>query len=76
MKHSEATRMTIRFQVTEDLFTLVIADDGVGFNLKEKIESGGSGLINLQNRARLINAKLSIATSPHTGTAVTIELPT
>lgn len=74
VKHSEATRISIRFHVTEHLFTLVITDDGVGFNLKEKIASGGSGLINLKNRAKLINANLLIESSPNAGTSISIEL--
>lgn len=76
VKHSEATRLNIRFYVTGNLFTLVIVDNGVGFNLEEKVQSGGSGLINLQNRAKLMNAKLAIESSPQSGTSVTIELLT
>jgi two-component system, NarL family, sensor kinase len=75
VKHSEAQRVFIRFHKVENLFILVIADDGVGFIMEERIRSGGSGLINLRNRAKLIEAKLSIESSPLSGTTVTIEIP-
>ena len=74
LKHSCAKHVTISLHVSEKLFTLSISDDGVGFNLEEKILSGGSGLLNLQNRAKLIHAEFSIQSSPN-GTAIIIQLP-
>jgi signal transduction histidine kinase len=75
VKHSAAKRINISLRTTENLFTLVCHDDGVGFNMDEKIKSGGSGLMNLQNRAKLIDAKLTIQSSPDNGTSIFIELP-
>lgn len=75
VKHSEAKRITISLRATGNLFTLVCTDDGVGFNREEKIQSGGSGLINLQNRAALIGAQISIQSTPGQGTTIAINLP-
>lgn len=74
LKHSCAKHVTISLNVSEKLFTLAISDDGIGFNLEEKISSGGSGLLNLQNRAKLIHAEFSIQSSPN-GTSISIQLP-
>jgi two-component system NarL family sensor kinase len=75
VKHSLATRVSISIQVKENLFTLVIQDNGVGFNLEDKMKSGGSGLINLASRAKLIHAMFSIQSSAGNGTRICIELP-
>lgn len=75
VKHSDATSMDVFFTSTENLFTLAISDNGSGFDVDEKRKNGGSGLLNLQNRAKLINATLTLESSPGQGTRVTIELP-
>ncbi len=76
VKHSGAKHINISAGAIENLFTLAISDDGVGFNVQEKMNSGeGSGLINLQHRAKLINAELKIESAPGKGTTVTIQFP-
>lgn len=75
VKHSGANQITILLKASGNLFTLAFSDDGVGFDVEEKKNSGGAGLLNLQNRARLINAQLIIDSTPGNGTHVTVELP-
>jgi two-component system NarL family sensor kinase len=75
VKHSDAKHIDIVLRSSENLLALVCTDDGKGFDQEEKIRSGGAGLINLQNRAKLINARLFIESSPEAGTTVSIELP-
>ena len=75
VKHSGATQITVLLKASENLFTLAFNDDGVGFDVAEKMNSGGAGLQNLQNRARLINAQLILQSTPGNGSSVTIELP-
>jgi signal transduction histidine kinase len=76
VKHSNAKQIKVSLNASENLFTLAFTDDGVGFNVEAKMNSGGAGLFNLQNRARLINAQLTIQSTPHNGTTIRIELPT
>jgi signal transduction histidine kinase len=75
VKHSAAKHINVLLNVSGNLFTLAVSDDGMGFNVEEKINSGGAGLHNLQNRASLINAQLSIQSKPGKGTQVNIQLP-
>ena len=75
VKHSEAKHINVKFCLTENLFTLVFNDDGIGFNVKEKQHGSGAGLQNLTNRALLINAQLHIQSLPANGTTITIEMP-
>jgi signal transduction histidine kinase len=75
VKHSNAKHIKISLVAVENLLILVCRDNGKGFDEVEKVKSGGSGLTNLQNRAKLIKAKLSIQSSPEDGTSISIELP-
>lgn len=74
IKHSGSQLIEVKLNITQNLFTLVCRDEGVGFNLDQALHQNGSGLRNLQNRAKLINATLSFRSSAP-GTSVTIELP-
>ncbi len=75
IKHSGGSEINLFFSVRENLVTLVFADNGIGFNLSEKMNSGGSGLFNLHNRAHLIKSTLHINSVSGNGTTITIELP-
>lgn len=75
VKHSHATRITVALRASENLLTLVCSDNGEGFDLGAKIKNGGSGLTNLQNRARLIKATIGFQSSPEKGTTIAIQLP-
>lgn len=76
VKHSEAKHINLKLSSTENLIILALSDDGKGFDLQERIINGtGAGLNNLQKRATLINAKLTMQSSIGNGTQVTIELP-
>ena len=52
---------------------LTIADDGVGFDPEAVKGRGGLGLIGMEERARLVNGKLSIAAQPGHGTRIALR---
>lgn len=73
VKHSYAKNISVRLTGDEKLITLVVEDDGIGFNVEEQLLSAGAGLKNLQNRARLINAEFSIISTPGKGSSFNIQ---
>ena len=75
VKHSGAKTISVLLDASEKLITLALTDNGIGFSMSEKIKSGGAGLLNLQNRAKLINAKMYTESAPGEGSKTTIELP-
>lgn len=75
VKHSQAKEITVTLNSKENLFILALSDNGTGFSIEEKMNSGGQGLQNLQNRAALINAEYVMESVPGTGTKVIIEVP-
>ncbi|MBS1950082.1 MAG: hypothetical protein JST37_03665 [Bacteroidetes bacterium] len=74
VKHSQATAIRIILKLAKNILTLVIFDNGVGFD-PETPDRNGMGLHNLQNRAQQIHAQCRIQSSPNAGTTVSIELP-
>ncbi|PJJ76129.1 two component regulator with propeller domain [Thermoflavifilum aggregans] len=68
VKHAEATRVQIVFEKKHNIFSLLIADDGKGFNPEDHPWS--NGLYNMKARAIRHNWLLEINTSPGTGTQV------
>lgn len=75
LKHSQAQHAQILLRTTEKFITLALSDDGVGFDINDKQRKGGAGLINLTYRAGMINARLTMQSSPGNGSVVSIELP-
>lgn len=74
MKHSECTRMDISLLADSEKMTLLVADNGIGFNVAEKIDSG-VGLGSMTKRAHDIGGKIKITSEVGKGTKVAFELP-
>lgn len=75
MKHSEATAIDIDAYYRQNSFILSVRDNGKGFNVAEKLadkKDTGNGLLNLQERAKVINARVSFESEPGKGTTTTI----
>jgi len=79
LKHAQATDVTVNLNYLENMFSLEIQDNGIGFNVSEKQHSANSfsgvGLKSIFNRAKLIGADLSIDSKHGIGTTILIELP-
>jgi two-component system, NarL family, sensor kinase len=80
IKHSKAGSVKVDLVYADnDTFVMTIQDDGVGFDVQKKKESGsgssGLGLKSMQNRAKMIGGNLSIQSEPGKGTAITVTVP-
>jgi signal transduction histidine kinase len=78
-KHAQPDNIEVRLWQENDLFIARVADDGAGFDLfavQQDYESRGSlGLLNMQERAELIDGSLRIDSAPGTGTSITLVVP-
>jgi len=72
VKHSKATEVWVSVKVEENRFTLSVSDNGVGFRLEERGQSG-NGLRNMQKRAEEIQGLYEIKTDK--GTHTRLEIP-
>ena len=75
IKHSKAKQLSVSVEVDNNFCTFVVTDDGVGFDIQQEIKSGGSGLNNLKNRAKLIHAEIEFRSAQGEGTKVIMKVP-
>lgn len=72
LRHSGATAVTIRIRLGEGLLSMVVQDNGCGFDMQQK-RIGGFGLAGMEERATHLGGRLRVVTSPGQGTAIMIE---
>jgi two-component system CheB/CheR fusion protein len=71
LRHGEATKVAIHFNVSESVASLTITDNGRGLTTKNDLEkAGGMGLHIMSQRAELIGGRLLVGTAPGGGTLV------
>ena len=73
-KYSGAQKANIQLKYNNRILTLIISDNGKGFDTSEKFQ--GNGLKNMKARAGQLKGKFSIISLPHEGTIVTLNIPT
>lgn len=74
LKYAAARRVNLIAEIDgEMVFTLVLEDDGQGFDTNQ--ESRGQGLNNMRRRAERIGGALSVKSSPGAGAAIKLTLP-
>jgi signal transduction histidine kinase len=57
----------------EDVISLTVEDDGIGFDTSKS--SNGIGLKNISSRVSILRGTLSVETSNTSGTFIHVELP-
>lgn len=75
LRHSKANEVTIDFAVINDVFTIEIQDDGMGFDKAGGQKSGGRGLANAQMRVQELGGEFAVDSTPGKGTTALINLP-
>ncbi len=73
-KHSGARNVQLQLLLQSDLITLVITDDGVGFNSAEDFP-GHLGLHSMRERALEVGGELQISSASGSGTSITVRVP-
>lgn len=73
LKHSNCKIISIDLLNNENTLTLLLSDDGKGFDINT-IESSGIGLKNIYKRIKILNGS-SILQSDKTGTELTVNIP-
>jgi signal transduction histidine kinase len=73
--HSGASGAEVSVTSQDERLTIVVADQGQGFD-PALVPESGIGLAGMLERSRLIGGQLSIESAPNAGTRVTVSVPT
>ncbi len=81
-KHAHATRVGLTLSYMEDLVTLDVRDDGIGFVTvngsgprRPRDDQGGFGLPGMRQRVEGVAGTLEIESEPDGGTAICAAVP-
>jgi two-component system, chemotaxis family, CheB/CheR fusion protein len=74
-KHAGKTSVSITLTGSPTQLSLSIRDRGIGFDVHATHDKNGLGLINMQERARLVHGDFALETSPGRGVTVTVHVP-
>ncbi len=78
VKHAEADEVTLTLKIKPDFITVVVEDNGKGFDLSRHSLEGFNnhfGLISMDERASLLGGEMKIKTEEGKGTKVSFRLP-
>jgi signal transduction histidine kinase len=74
IKHSCGSVIKVNLKQKDDLYEIIVEDDGVGFNVDEAVKKNNHfGLSVLEERVHLLNGKIKITSNK--GTFIKIEIP-
>lgn len=74
-KHSHASHAEIRIIQTADMLEASLKDNGVGFDQRSRTNRMGLGLAGMKDRINKIGGRLTIKSSPGSGTSVLFSIP-
>ncbi len=75
-RHSHARAAHVRLRRAGEVLELSVRDDGVGFDLAAaRAQSGGLGLVSIEERVRLVHGIVQIVTAPGRGVEVRAWAP-
>lgn len=73
MKHANATEVIIQFIKEAERLSVVVEDNGQGFNTQQFDESKSTGLETVKSRVSYLNGKLSIDSEKGIGTTIMMD---
>ena len=74
-KHANAKSILIQLLGLKNELTLIVEDDGQGFNYQEAIERGGLGLKSIESRVEFLDGTIDWDSVKNEGTTITINIP-
>ena len=75
LKYSKAENLVIELKYTDNQLEIYAEDDGIGFDINDKSNHEGIGLLNMESRAKLIGGTIDLKSSENNGTKLYISCP-
>lgn len=73
IKHAKASEAIIQFNKENDRLSVIVEDNGHGFNMADTGEHAKAGLASVESRVNYLNGKLSIDSQKESGTTVMMD---
>ncbi|KIL42998.1 histidine kinase [Jeotgalibacillus campisalis] len=74
LKHAQATEISVKVEIRQDRITVVIKDNGKGFDPLQK-KQGSFGFIGMRERVELLAGEMTVNSKPGSGTLIMIQVP-
>jgi PAS domain S-box-containing protein len=74
-RHAQASQVGIVLTRTADKVSLIVEDDGQGFDVEEALARGRLGLLGMRERAEMLGGALTVESSPSQGTCIYVQIP-
>jgi two-component system sensor histidine kinase DegS len=74
LKHANACEIKVRLEITNAAVTVLIKDNGVGFDINQK-KPESFGMIGMRERVELLEGEITFDSKIGKGTAVLIRVP-
>ncbi len=75
IKHSKASEASISITQHKDLLSIIVEDNGQGFDTKKKFSQDGMGLANIERRVEHLEGSMDVDSTIGKGTTVLIDIP-
>lgn len=75
VKHAHASQMDISITKEEADVSIIVEDNGIGFNVQEKMLSPGVGLENILSRVQYLKGRVEYDATENRGTVVAVRVP-
>ena len=75
LRHARASEASIQLTMREDALSLIVEDNGQGFDANNLTEDDGMGLGHMKARVEHLNGEMNIDSKPGHGSTTVIEIP-
>ena len=75
LKHAEAKNIRLHMNILSEQLNITYSDDGIGFNVEEKLQIKSIGLTSIQSRVEFLNGQSTLESAKGKGTAYLMEIP-
>jgi len=74
VKHANAETLAVKLEFIDGKVTLIVHDDGVGFDIEKSKNTSHFGLAGIRERAQLIGGELNVISKPGFGTTIYLTI--
>jgi signal transduction histidine kinase len=75
IKHAHAKEINVELKHEENKINLIVFDNGVGFNLNDKLLKGGMGLSHIKEKMIQLNGEMLVESNIGKGSRFTLSFP-